>query len=103
MCIRDRTVTDFCPIYCTESGDSVVSQLDKDDVEKIGLVKFDFLGLRTLTILDRAVEYIRQLHSDGESPNVRLFSLETLPLDDAATYALTVSYTHLDVYKRQEE
>ncbi|WP_295625030.1 DNA polymerase III subunit alpha [uncultured Nitrosomonas sp.] len=86
--IASSEITDFCPIYCTESGDSVVSQLDKDDVEKIGLVKFDFLGLRTLTILDRAVEYIRQLHSSDESPNVCPFSLETLPLDDAATYAL---------------
>ncbi len=48
--IASGEITDFCPIYCTESGDSVVSQLDKDDVEKVGLVKFDFLGLRTLTI-----------------------------------------------------
>lgn len=86
--IASSEITDFCPIYCTESGDSVVSQLDKDDVEKIGLVKFDFLGLRTLTILDRAVGYIRQLHPNIDSPESRLFSLETLPLDDDATYAL---------------
>ncbi len=84
--IASSEITDFCPIYCTESTDSVVSQLDKDDVEKIGLVKFDFLGLRTLTILDRAVGYIRQLHplTDTERP----FSLDALPLDDDATYAL---------------
>ncbi|MER2514567.1 MAG: DNA polymerase III subunit alpha [Nitrosomonas ureae] len=86
--IASSEITDFCPIYCTESGDSVVSQLDKDDVEKVGLVKFDFLGLRTLTILDRAIEYIRQLHSNIGSPESRLFSLETLPLDDDATYTL---------------
>src|SRR5688572_11978272 len=46
--IASGKITDFCPVYCADSGDSVVSQLDKDDVEKIGLVKFDFLGLRTL-------------------------------------------------------
>ncbi|PSJ16434.1 DNA polymerase III subunit alpha [Nitrosomonas supralitoralis] len=86
--IASSEITDFCPIYCTESGDSVISQLDKDDVEKIGLVKFDFLGLRTLTILDRAVGYIRQLHPNAESPDVQTFSLTTLPLDDDATYAL---------------
>ncbi|TXI18328.1 MAG: DNA polymerase III subunit alpha [Nitrosomonas sp.] len=86
--IASSEITDFCPIYCTESADSVVSQLDKDDVEKIGLVKFDFLGLRTLTILDRAVNYIRQLHQHPESSATRPFSLETLPLDDELTYAL---------------
>jgi len=86
--IASSEITDFCPIYCTESADSVVSQLDKDDVEKIGLVKFDFLGLRTLTILDRAVGYIRQSHQNSGSAAASPFSLETLPLDDEATYAL---------------
>ncbi|PXW89950.1 DNA polymerase-3 subunit alpha [Nitrosomonas sp. Nm84] len=91
--IASSEITDFCPIYCTESADSVVSQLDKDDVEKIGLVKFDFLGLRTLTTLDRAVGYIRQSRQNAKpatktDPAAQLFSLETLPLDDALTYAL---------------
>ena len=91
--IASGEITDFCPIYCTESGDSVVSQLDKDDVEKVGLVKFDFLGLRTLTTLDRAVGYIRQSHKNAQSSAeiesaVRPFSLETLPLEDERTYAL---------------
>ena len=81
--IASSEITDFCPIYCTESTDSVVSQLDKDDVEKIGLVKFDFLGLRTLTILDHALGSIRQPNRDS-----RPFSLETLPLEDGLTYAL---------------
>ncbi|SET14426.1 DNA polymerase-3 subunit alpha [Nitrosomonas marina] len=79
--IAPGKITDFCPVYCTESADAVVSQFDKDDVEKIGLVKFDFLGLRTLTTLDRAVSYINQFR--GES-----FSLAGLTLDDVATYAL---------------
>ncbi|MEK6594930.1 MAG: DNA polymerase III subunit alpha, partial [Pseudomonadota bacterium] len=92
--IASSEITDFCPIYCTESADSIVSQLDKDDVEKIGLVKFDFLGLRTLTTLDRAVGYIRQsLQNTGFSDEIKAgqitqFSLETLPLDDESTYAL---------------
>ncbi len=90
--ISPGKITDFCPVYCTESGDSVVSQLDKDDVEKIGLVKFDFLGLRTLTILDRAVAYIRQQDSAIRhhtlTPHTEPFTLENLPLNDAATYAL---------------
>lgn len=93
--ISPGKITDFCPVYCTESGGSVVSQLDKDDVEKIGLVKFDFLGLRTLTIIDRAVHFIRQQNlslqqetSVNEMADESQFSLDALPLDDTATYAL---------------
>ena len=83
------------PTYCADSGESVVSQFDKDDVEKIGLVKFDFLGLRTLTILDRAVEDIRRRHASAvtneagqQAEKATLFSLHHVPLDDDATYAL---------------
>ena len=81
--IAPGQLTDFCPLYCADSGTSVVSQFDKDDVESIGLVKFDFLGLRTLTILDWAMRHVARL-AGGAAP----FSLETLPLDDAATYDL---------------
>ncbi|MCC6917123.1 DNA polymerase III subunit alpha [Nitrosomonas sp.] len=94
--IAPGKITDFCPIYSADSGDSVVSQYDKDDVEKIGLVKFDFLGLRTLTILDRAVSDIRQCRSvsSGEkdssarSAEENHFSLGDISLDDAATFSL---------------
>ncbi len=86
--IASGKITDFCPVYCADSTDAVVSQLDKDDVEKIGLVKFDFLGLRTLTILDWTVRYIRQRVSEPETGNHKFISLETLPLEDPATYAL---------------
>ena len=105
--IASGKITDFCPIYCADSNVSVVSQLDKDDVEKIGLVKFDFLGLRTLTILDWAVRYINQRDSGlgnqeisftlkgisqgvakSRITNPKFFSLQNIPLDDSATYAL---------------
>ena len=81
--IAPGQLTDFCPLYCADSSTSVVSQFDKDDVEAIGLVKFDFLGLRTLTILDWAMRHVARL-AGGIAP----FSLETLPLDDGATYEL---------------
>jgi DNA polymerase-3 subunit alpha len=81
--IAPGQLTDFCPLYCADSSTSVVSQFDKDDVESIGLVKFDFLGLRTLTILDWAMRHVARL-AGGVAP----FSLETLPLDDPATYEL---------------
>jgi DNA polymerase-3 subunit alpha len=81
--IAPGQLTDFCPLYCADSSTSVVSQFDKDDVESIGLVKFDFLGLRTLTILDWAMRHVTRL-AGGVAP----FALETMPLDDAATYDL---------------
>src|SRR5205085_11062430 len=77
--IAPGKLTDFTPLYCAEGSTAMVSQFDKDDVEKAGLVKFDFLGLTTLTILDCAVRYVRQL---GDAA----CSLGKIPLDDAETY-----------------
>jgi DNA polymerase-3 subunit alpha len=56
--IAPDKLTDYTPLYCEEGGVNVVTQLDKDDVEAAGLVKFDFLGLKTLTIIDWAVRII---------------------------------------------
>jgi len=80
--IAPGKLTDFCPLYTQAGTDAPVSQFDKDDVEQVGLVKFDFLGLTTLTILDWTLRYIRML--DPAST----LSLETLPLDDRAAYAM---------------
>ena len=80
--IAPGRLTDFCPLYRAEGSDSMVSQFDKDDVEAIGLVKFDFLGLRTLTILAEAVRFVQR------HPGMETFRLEDLPLDDPAVYRL---------------
>lgn len=83
--IAPGKISDYSAVYCQENGDSLVSQYDKDDVEAVGLVKFDFLGLRTLTILDMAVDNANaQRLEEGEPPLV----LETLPLDDKAAFRL---------------
>ncbi len=79
--IAPGKLTDYCPLYSAEGGANVISQLDKDDVEAVGLVKFDFLGLTTLTILDWAERYVRAM---GEAQ----FALERIALDDKATYQL---------------
>ena len=83
--IAPGKLTDFCPLYCAEgSEDNAVSQYDKDDVEAIGLVKFDFLGLRNLTILDLAVQYVRRFNPDRAH-----FSLEEIAsFNDKKTYQL---------------
>ena len=81
--IAPGKLTDFCPLYQQPGSTSAVSQYDKDDVEAIGLVKFDFLGLATLTILEIAREFIMQRHQGQEN-----FAYENIPLDDVATYKL---------------
>ena len=93
--IAPGKLTDFCPLYCTEGGSSVVSQYDKDDVEAVGLVKFDFLGLRTLTIIDWAVKYVDRLRG----PEVEPFNIETIPLDDKASYDLLKNYNTTAVFQ----
>ena len=92
--IAPGKLTDFCPLY-TQGGDSgVVSQYDKDDVEAVGLVKFDFLGLTTLTILAWAVRYIKQL-----DPAMADFALEKLPLNDKASYRLLTEAKTVAVFQ----
>ncbi|MEL0035305.1 MAG: DNA polymerase III subunit alpha [Gammaproteobacteria bacterium] len=81
--ISPTVLTDFTPIYCDESGDNLVCQFDKDDVESVGLVKFDFLGLRTLTIIDWAIESIQLLEGSDSK-----LDINSLPLDDKASYQL---------------
>ena len=81
--IAPGKLTDFCPLYAQPGSESAVSQYDKDDVEAIGLVKFDFLGLATLTILEIAREFIAKRHKGQED-----FSFENVPLDDPKVYAL---------------
>ena len=83
--IAPGRLTDFCPLYTQESKDqdssSVISQFDKDDVEAIGLVKFDFLGLTTLTILAAAERWIKALHADRKD-----WSISDIPLDDEKAF-----------------
>ena len=86
--IAPSVLTDFAPLYCDAAGGSVVTQFDKDDVEAAGLVKFDFLGLRTLTIIDWAV---RAHQSRARRRHGRRSTSSTLPMDDAPTYALLKS------------
>ncbi len=81
--IAPTELTAFTPLYCEAGGTNIVTQLDKDDVEAIGLVKFDFLGLRTLTIIDNTV---RLVNEKLKLQNQNLIDVDNLPLDDPATY-----------------
>jgi len=81
--IAPTELTDFTPLYCEAGGNNIVTQLDKDDVEAIGLVKFDFLGLRTLTIIDNT---LKLANKKLKKLNQATVEIEKLPLDDEATY-----------------
>jgi len=79
--ISPTALTDFTPLYCDEGGGNVVSQFDKNDVEAVGLVKFDFLGLRTLTIIDWALKHVENVLG-------KKIDIAMIPLDDPATFKL---------------
>jgi len=82
--IAPSTLTDFMPLYCEQGAQTTVTQLDMGDVETVGLVKFDFLGLRTLTIIDWAVRNINA----AANPAVEPLNIGNLPLDDKPTFKL---------------
>ncbi len=83
--IAPSRLTDFSPLYCDEAGGGLVTQFDKNDVEEAGLVKFDFLGLRTLTIIDWAKKIIdKQRAEQGEAP----LDIMAIPLDDEPTFKM---------------
>ena len=83
--IAPGSLSDFSPIYFDSDTSSVLTQFDKDDVEKIGLVKFDFLGLRTLTIIDKA---IKSINDDLASKNEDPLDISNLDLNDSKVFEL---------------
>ncbi len=98
--IAPGRLTDFCPLYTQESKDqdssSVISQFDKDDVEAIGLVKFDFLGLTTLTILAAAERWIKALHADRKDWSISDIALDDEKAFDVLKKANTVAVFQLE-------
>jgi DNA polymerase-3 subunit alpha len=80
--IAPTALTDFTPLYCEDGGTHIITQLDKDDVEAVGLVKFDFLGLKTLTIIDWAEKIVNEAHPDAD------FNVTGIPENDPRTFEL---------------
>jgi len=94
--ISPTKLTDFTPIYCEQGGLNVVSQFDKDDVEAVGLVKFDFLGLRTLTIIDWALQTINKQRAERGEP---VLDISAIPLEDPASFELLKAYQTTAVFQ----
>ena len=83
--ISPTVLTDFAPLYCEPGGANLVTQYDKDDVEQVGLVKFDFLGLRTLTIIDWA---LKNANRDLAKAGKALIDINKIPVDDSKAFDL---------------
>ncbi len=81
--ISNEPIADYIPLY-KGSKDEIVTQFDMSSIEKLGYVKFDFLGLKTLTIIDKAVKYVRENQEKSEE----VFNLDKIPLDDPKVYTL---------------
>ncbi|GLS82711.1 DNA polymerase III subunit alpha [Paraferrimonas haliotis] len=94
--IAPTKITDFAPLYCDDSGANPVTQFDKNDVETAGLVKFDFLGLRTLTIIQWALNMLNPvLEKQGKAP----VAIESIPLEDKASFDLLKRYETTAVFQ----
>ena len=92
--IAPGSISDFCPVYVDRTSSSVMTQFDKDDVEKIGLVKFDFLGLRTLTVIDRALKSI-----NVNKENSKKLNLDNIPLNDEKVFKFLSSGKTMAVFQ----
>ncbi|MCG7901834.1 MAG: DNA polymerase III subunit alpha [Candidatus Thiodiazotropha lotti] len=86
--ISPGLLTDFTPLYCEANGEGLVTQFDKDDVEKVGLVKFDFLGLRTLTIVDWA---LKAVNGERVKQNLEPLDINAIAMDDKGSFKLLKS------------
>ncbi|UZE61876.1 DNA polymerase III subunit alpha [Aeromonas veronii] len=94
--IAPTKITDFAPLYCDDEGHHPVTQFDKNDVEYAGLVKFDFLGLRTLTIIDWALGMINpRLAKEGKPP----VDIASIPIDDKKSFDLLQRYETTAVFQ----
>jgi DNA polymerase-3 subunit alpha len=85
--ITNRPLVEYCPLYAVEENETVV-QFDKDYAEKIGLVKFDFLGLKTLTVIDNAVKFVRETQNRKGEPADKFFQLELIDYSDPKVFEL---------------
>jgi DNA polymerase-3 subunit alpha len=90
--IAPGKLTDFTPLYCADGSNASVSQFDKDDVEKAGLVKFDFLGLTTLTIIAECERHVRRMGNPD-------FDIQAIPLDDPAAYKVFSSGNTVAIFQ----
>ena len=96
--ISNEPLADYIPLY-KGSKNEVVTQFDMNSIEKLGFVKFDFLGLKTLTILDKAVRYVRENRADSEKE----FDLDRVSLDDPKVYTLLCEGATMGIFQVESQ
>ncbi len=96
--ISNEPLADYIPLY-RGSKNEIVTQFDMNSIEKLGYVKFDFLGLKTLTILDKAVKYVRE----NQGGNEKEFDLDRVPLDDPKVYALLCEGATMGIFQVESQ
>ncbi|WP_296802721.1 DNA polymerase III subunit alpha [Thiolapillus sp.] len=94
--IAPGKLTDFTALYCEADGSNLVTQFDKNDVEAVGLVKFDFLGLRTLTIIDWA---LKTINGQRKLAGLQPVDINAIPMDDPDSFALLKSASTTAVFQ----
>ncbi|GAB4221937.1 MAG: DNA polymerase III subunit alpha [Francisella sp.] len=97
--ISPTKITDFAPIYCEEKGSNIVTQFDKGDIEDVGLVKFDFLGLKNLTIIKNTVKNINDKLPSGANP----VDISDIPLDDKDTFKILQAGKTVGVFQLESQ
>lgn len=100
LIIAPKPLFEYMPLYCEQGSTATVSQFDMGDVESVGLVKFDFLGLRTLTIIDWA---LRDINRVREKQNIEPINIRKIPLDDSATYKLIQAMDTTAVFQLESD
>ncbi len=100
LIIAPQPLTDYMPLYCEQGSTVTSSQLDMGDVEAVGLVKFDFLGLRTLTIIDWAVKDANLLRAAN---NEAAIDIMKIPLDDEPTYKLIQAMQTTSIFQLESD
>ena len=98
--IAPKPLFNYMPLYCEQTSQAIVTQFDMGDVEDIGLVKFDFLGLRTLTIIDRALNDINRIRKNN---NEELIDIQKIQLNDSLTYTLIQSTKTTAVFQLESD
>lgn len=98
--IAPKPLFNYMPLYCEQTSQAIVTQFDMGDVEDIGLVKFDFLGLRTLTIIERTLNDINRIRKNN---NKECIDIQKIQLDDSLTYALIQSTKTTAVFQLESD
>jgi len=101
--ISPEPLTDFLPLYKSPNDDAIITQFDMDAIKSLGLLKFDFLGLKTLTVIDKAEKLINNTITPDSNNGNTPFSIKNIPLDDPDTFKLLSSARTTGIFQLESQ